>query len=216
MTTNYRVAIVFILAVISGAWASEGQQFAIKGSRRDENGITFQTATGAMRIEACGDRVIHVVASRTSEIPQPKVPVATQPCRANSVQVKTSKNEVRLSTSMVTAAVDSATGAVSFLSADGKSLLTEPKQGGKVFDVPSLFEAKTWQVQQTFLSPSDESLYGLGQHQEGIFDLRGVPFVCIRPTPTFPFQSCCQARDTASSGTTPRSLISILPTRQSR
>ena len=33
-------------------------------------------------------------------------------------------------------------------------MLAEPKEGGKQFDVPSLFEAKTWQVQQTFLSPS--------------------------------------------------------------
>ena len=33
----------------------------------------------------------------------------------------------------------------------------------------------TWQVQQTFVSPPDESLYGLGQHQEGIFDVREVP-----------------------------------------
>ena len=175
MTTNYRVAVFFILAVISGGWASEGPQFAIKASRRDANGITFQTATGAMRIEACGDRVIHVVASRTSEIPLPKVPVTTQPCRGNNLELKLSKKEVRLSTSMVAAAVDTATGAVSFWSADGKSLLAEPKQGGKVFDVPSLFEAKVWQIQQTFVSPSDESLYGLGQHQEGIFDLRGVP-----------------------------------------
>jgi alpha-D-xyloside xylohydrolase len=41
--------------------------------------------------------------------------------------------------------------------------------------VPSISERKTWQVQQTFDSPSDEALFGLGQHQEGIFDVRGVP-----------------------------------------
>jgi len=71
--------------------------------------------------------------------------------------------------------IDAATGAVSFFSKDGRPVLTEPKEGGKVFDVPSVFETKTWQVQQSFLSSSDEALYGLGQHQEGIFDLRGVP-----------------------------------------
>jgi alpha-D-xyloside xylohydrolase len=54
-------------------------------------------------------------------------------------------------------------------------VLSEPKEGGKAFDVPSVFEAETWQVQQTFLSPADEAMYGLGQHQEGIFDVRGVP-----------------------------------------
>ena len=54
-------------------------------------------------------------------------------------------------------------------------MLAEPKDGGKSFDVPSLAEMKTWQVQQTFRSPSDEAQYGLGQHQEGIFNVRGVP-----------------------------------------
>ena len=64
---------------------------------------------------------------------------------------------------------------MSFLSKDGRAILAEPKQGGKRFDVPSVFEAKTWQVQQSFLSSPDEAQYGLGQHQEGIFDVRAVP-----------------------------------------
>jgi alpha-D-xyloside xylohydrolase len=72
-------------------------------------------------------------------------------------------------------AVNAASGAVSFLSRDGNVVLAEPARGGKAFDVPSLAETKTWQIQQTFLSPPDEALYGLGQHQEGIFDIRGVP-----------------------------------------
>ena len=54
-------------------------------------------------------------------------------------------------------------------------MLAEPKDGGKSFDVPALAEMKTWQIQQTFVSPPDESQYGLGQHQEGIFNVRGVP-----------------------------------------
>jgi alpha-D-xyloside xylohydrolase len=71
--------------------------------------------------------------------------------------------------------IDSATSAVTFLSKDGKLLLAEPKEGGKAFDVASVYEMKTWQLQQSFLSPSDEAQYGLGQHQEGLFNLRGVP-----------------------------------------
>jgi len=175
MTTNYRVAVLFILAVIPGTWASEGPQFAIKGSRRDADGVTLQTATGAMRIEACGDRVIHVVASRTSEIPAPLVPVATRRCQSGNAQIKIAKKEISVSTAAVTVTVDATTGALSFVSREGKLLLAEPKDGGKSFDVPSIAEMKTWQVQQTFLSPADEALYGLGQHQEGIFDVRGLP-----------------------------------------
>ena len=172
--TGKYIALVLLLAS-SAAWAADKPQFAIKESHTDSNGVTFRTAAGTMRIEACGDRVIHVVASPTSEIPSPKVPIVTQPCRANNLQVNVGKNVVKLSTGAITMSVSAMTGAVSFFSADGKTVLAEPKQGGKTFDVPSLAEMKKWQVQQSFLSPSDEALYGLGQHQEGIFNVRGVP-----------------------------------------
>ena len=104
-----------------------------------------------------------------------KVPVAIQPCNAQNFQIVSVKKEIKLSTNALTVSVDTETGALTFLSGDGKTVLAEPKEGGKQFDVPSLFEAKTWQVQQTFLSPPDEALYGLGQHQEGILNVRGIP-----------------------------------------
>ena len=169
-------AITLVLIVAnSAARANDEPRFAVKQSRRDSNGVTMRTVAGTVRIEVCGDRVIHVVASSTSEIPTPKVPIVTQPCRANNFQVDIGKKQVRLSTAAIRVTVDTATGALTFSSRDGRPVLSEPKEGGKTFSVPSVFEAKSWQVQQTFLSPADEAMYGLGQHQEGIFDLRGVP-----------------------------------------
>ena len=173
---THRHTIVLLLVVAStAAWAANESQFAIKRSHPDSNGVTFTTAAGTMRIEACGDRAIHVVASPTSAIPTATVPIVTQPCRANSLEVKVGKKSASISTAVITVKVDAASGAISFLSKDGKVVLAEPSQGGKAFDVPSVSETKTWQVQQTFLSPPDEALYGLGQHQEGIFNVRGAP-----------------------------------------
>ena len=175
LSRKYAVTFFFVIVITPAAWAANQSQFAIKESHRDPNGVTFVTATGSMRMEVCGNRVIHVVASPTAEIPVPKVPVVTQPCKAENLQVESGKNQVKFSTEAITVTVDTATGALTFKSKDGKTVLAEPKNGGKAFDVPSVFEMKTWQVQQTFSSPSDESLYGLGQHQEGIFNVRGVP-----------------------------------------
>jgi alpha-D-xyloside xylohydrolase len=103
------------------------------------------------------------------------VPIVTQQCQSNNFKVSIGRKEVKLSTAAITVVVNIATGALGFSSRDGTPVLSEPKEGGKTFDVPAVFEAKTWQVQQSFLSPTDEAMYGLGQHQEGIFDLRGVP-----------------------------------------
>jgi alpha-D-xyloside xylohydrolase len=173
MTKVRRIVVLFIL-IASTAWGASTPQFAIKGSQEDANGVTLQMASGTMRIEACGERVIHVVVSPTSEIPASKVPVVIQPCKAEKIKVASDKSKVRLSTEGISVTVDTSTGAVTFLSKDGYPVLAEPKEGGKAFDVPSVFETKIWQVQQTFLSPTDEAQYGLGQHQEGIFNVRGV------------------------------------------
>ena len=166
------------LALISAsvaAWSADEPLFSVKQASGDSNGITFRASGGTMRIEFCGNNVVHVVASRTADIPAPKVPVAVHPCHASALQKDTGREAISLSSSTITVRVNLASGAITFLSKDGKTVLAEPHAGGKSFDVPSVWETKEWQVQQTFVSPSDESLYGLGQHQEGVWDLRGVP-----------------------------------------
>ena len=176
MKSSVRFSCCFLLLVGSSAiWAQAQPQFAVKESRRDKTGITFRTTAGVIRLEVCGDNVIHVVASRTSEIPNPKVPIVTQQCHPSNFQVSIGKKQVKLATAKLTVVVDVSTGSLSFVSKEGTQLLSEPNDGGKRFDADSVFEAKAWHVQQTFLSPGDEALYGLGQHQEGIFNLRGVP-----------------------------------------
>ena len=199
MTKKGGIALLVAIASVAASAANE-PQFAIKESHRDSSGVTFRTAAGTLRIEACGDRVIHVVASPTSEIPGPKVPIVTQPCRAENVVIKIGKKDVKLSSAGITVSVNAMTGAVSFLSKGGKTVLAEPKDGGRSFNLPSLAEMKTWRIQQAFVSPSDEFQYGLGQHQRD-FNVRGVPIRLHRQTPTSPSLSCCRARDMVFSGT---------------
>src|SRR5438552_5598867 len=96
--TNKWGALLLFLIVSSATWAANQPQFAIKDSHPDANGVTFHTAAGTMRVEVCGERVVHVVASPTSEIPNPKVPIVTQPCQPSNLQIKIGKKDVRLST----------------------------------------------------------------------------------------------------------------------
>ena len=161
--------------IVVSAVATTAAQFAVKQVQKDATGVTFRTAAGTMRIEICGDRVIHVIASSTSEIPTPKVHIVTEPCSNQEFRFEAGKKQANIRTRDLNVKVDTATGAITFSSSNGQVLLAEPDKGGKAFDVPSNWEASAWQTQQTFVSPSDESLYGLGQHQEGIFNVRGVP-----------------------------------------
>ena len=147
---NKIVVLVVSLAVTSAVLSAAQPQFAVKQFQKDSNGVTLRTAAGMMRVEFCGDRVVHVVATRASQIPTPKVPIVVGPCKGDDVHINIAKQEIRLSTATLAVSVDTATGGIRFLSADRKVVLAEPKQGGKSFDVPSVFEAKTWQVQLNF------------------------------------------------------------------
>jgi hypothetical protein len=57
-----RYSIVLLLTVASSAAGVANEpRFATKEARRDANGVTFRTAAETMRIEVCGEGIIHVV-----------------------------------------------------------------------------------------------------------------------------------------------------------
>ena len=80
--------------------------------------------------------------------------------------------ELWFSTGQLTAAVEKATGRVRFLDSKGTELLAEMADGRK-FTPAQVGGEASWTPQQSFASPEDESLYGLGQHQDGRLDWRG-------------------------------------------
>src|SRR6476661_7314128 len=123
--TNICGVLLLVLITNAVVWAAGKPQSGMKDPHPDANGVTFQTAGGRMRVEVCGDHVVHVIASSTSEFPTPKVPIVTQPCRADHLKVRTEKTGTTLSTAAVRVLVNPS-GALSFLSKDGKSVLVEP------------------------------------------------------------------------------------------
>jgi alpha-D-xyloside xylohydrolase len=142
---------------------------------RGASGVTIYSESGALSIEACAGSIVHVVASPTRKIPAAVVPTVVHECQDHDVKIISDKSTVSLRTPVLQVSVDRISGVLRFLTVDGKSILSEPGNGARKLTPISLDGTSTFRVQQTFLSPPDESLYGLGQHQEGAFDLRNVP-----------------------------------------
>jgi alpha-D-xyloside xylohydrolase len=77
---------------------------------------------------------------------------------------------LRVSSGDLRVEITKRTGRVAFVGPDGSVLLRE----GKRRIVPAVVSGeKAYHVQQGFEWASDEALYGLGQHQEGVYDWRG-------------------------------------------
>ena len=81
---------------------------------------------------------------------------------------KTSDKDVITLDDMMIEIVD---GKIRFLSSDGKLLLSESESMIKTSQVQN---EKTYISTQSFHSPSDEHLYGLGQFQDNNLDVRGL------------------------------------------
>ena len=94
---------------------------------------------------------------------------------ANPLPAWTLKSDARqasLSTSKLTVRVDLSSGDVSFLDSAGKPILAEPKSG-RVIAPSEVMGEQTFHVQQKWEPNADESLYGLGQTQLGLLDIKG-------------------------------------------
>lgn len=131
-------------------------------------------AARTVRLQVVSDHIIHVLASVLDSVSseaslmvvaRPPAPVPWQYREKNGLGV--------LSTASLRVTVTLATGEILFADAQGRPILQERPNGGKTF-VPVTLDGQTfYQVTQTFESPADEGLYGLGQHQNGVMNYRG-------------------------------------------
>jgi alpha-D-xyloside xylohydrolase len=81
-------------------------------------------------------------------------------------------NAVIIETRLLRAIVDRTTGAVGFFDLGNNSLLQESSDGREISPATQPGVHGTL-VRQSFVLPNDEGIYGLGQHQQGIWNYRG-------------------------------------------
>ena len=154
------------------------------------NGVTVRPDGGqarVVRLEVIGDKIVRVRATSKDMLPekQKSLIIVDQTARPRFT-VSDAEGYAAVKTAQIEARVDKRTGEVTFLGADGKTLLREAKQGKRFQDyyvsdreigvsVAKVPEEQrhglTWQT--VFDSPADEAFYGLGQHQSQELNMKG-------------------------------------------
>ena len=127
----------------------------------------------AVRLQVINPKIIRVLASATKEFAAVKSLVTVYDKTSNTGWTTIQKNDViELRTSMITATVSLATGAVSFKDKSGKVILSERINGRQI--LPAVFEGEhSNSITQVFETTSDDAYYGLGQHQSDQFNYKG-------------------------------------------
>ena len=159
----------FVLLVF-GAGQADSQTQAIE---RSGSGVVVHSSNGLVRVEVCSDSVVHIVAGRNAAPTAALVPTVVQPCADATYTTSSDSSHEYVRTKRLQVEVNLNTGSVRFSLAGGQAILNERPNGRVLPHLDSI--SPSAEVSEEFLLNSDEALYGLGQHQEGFFNLRNIP-----------------------------------------
>ncbi len=142
-----------------------------------ENGISFQaqnySVTGIKNLvlKIHTDDIIQIIGLPTNKVSIPVSLIANntkQPQSQFTIEDRT--EEIQLTTQKLIIIVDKQTGKIKINDLKGEILFQE---GLRHINSGTVLDEKVYHIQQSFKWASDEALFGLGQHQEGIMNWRG-------------------------------------------
>jgi alpha-D-xyloside xylohydrolase len=138
-----------------------------------DDGVLFHAGDNLLKLEVCADNVIRVVCAKDSAFFARKTLAAgVRHDIRTKWSLKTENGEAILATDKLQAHVNLASGAVSFFDATGHPILAEEKDGRTL--TPAIVQGDiTFRVRQQWQPNPDEALYGLGQQQLGLMDIKG-------------------------------------------
>jgi len=169
--------ILFIAAAIGLSVVHSQAQWTpmnpIKKVQQEADGVVFSLATGTLKLQVCSDSVIRVLYSATNAFPKKTDYVVTkQSWPAARWTMQSSDDAVTLSTSLLKITVTKKDGAIAYADANGNALVQEASR--KL--TPAKVNGEDTYRAESFVNiyGSHEGLYGLGQHQAGVWNYRGA------------------------------------------
>jgi alpha-D-xyloside xylohydrolase len=137
------------------------------------NGIVVSVGDNSLKLEVCADDVIRVAYAKDRAFFARKSPIAGSRKDAKTKwSLKTENGAAILTTDKLQAHIDLASGAVSFFDSSGQPILAEKKDGRTL--TPAMVQGEeTFHVCQQWEANADEALFGLGQRQIGVIDIKG-------------------------------------------
>ena len=129
--------------------------------------------TQLVKLQVIAGNIIRVIASPVENIQDNKSLVTVYSINNNlKWDVQENKDRIVLKTNCLIATVTLNTGAVSFTDINGKPILHEKKMGGRNFEPVVIDGGQSYHIKQSFETTEDDAIYGLGQHQDDIFNYR--------------------------------------------
>ena len=137
------------------------------------DGPLLEVPGGLLRVQFCTDDIVRVAYAKSpSFFERHTLMTAPMRCQVPSYQTTVAGSVKTMTTTKLGVRVDTATGGVTFLDPAGRTILAE-KADGRTIQPATVNGEATSNVRQEWAPNDDESLYGLGQHQQGLLDIKG-------------------------------------------
>jgi len=160
-----------LIASASAQWTAPNP---ILDFQKQPDGVLIHQKAGTLRFQICSPTVIHLLYSPTAEFPEHPNPVVIKTSWPQTdLKLDETPDLLTLSTAQLKFAIDRKTGSITYSDASGHTLL---------HDESKTMTAATVNGEQTYRAEdymtlggygSTEALYGLGQHQAGVWNYRG-------------------------------------------
>ena len=175
-------AVLFLPAIAAGQAA--GQVFtgevpvpAAMQVAQTPAGLEARNNREVLEVMVCGDSLVHVVARplaapvSTAARPWMLDPAVT--CPGAAFQFSQVADKATLTTARLTISLSLEKGALSFGLPQGESFLRENVNLPRTYDSAPGQPGSLFRIEDRFSPDSTEAIYGLGQHQSGLFNYRG-------------------------------------------
>jgi alpha-D-xyloside xylohydrolase len=140
---------------------------------RQPDGITVHLDAGDLRIQVLSDTIVRVAFARSAGFfTHASIDVVPPTPATTGWKIVTRPDLFVLTTSKLQVIIDRKSGAVSFADHAGQPILAEASQA-RTLEPATVQGEDTFHIQQKWKAQTDESLYGLGQMQLGITDIKG-------------------------------------------
>src|SRR5579862_6280376 len=173
LTVSLSAAVLFT-AQISAQDAADPQPGAMR-IEKSSTGLIAHNDYETLELTVCGDTLIHVVArpqgASAESASRPWMLDSAQSCPGSQFQFSESGDTSTISTAKLTVTLSASRAQLSFSIPGGESLLREEARLPRTYQHSEV--AGRFRIEARFSLEPTEGIYGLGQHQSGIFNYRG-------------------------------------------
>jgi alpha-D-xyloside xylohydrolase len=146
--------------------------FAFSSCSNSKKEVVVELENGTLTLIPLNPNTIRVRFTQAGAQAQEEL-IFTQKIKTPVYKLKETDSELTLSLEKISVHVDKKKETISFKDQNGRLILQE-KEGGRLIESSTIQGEATFAVEQQFLSPPDEYLYGTGQFQDGYLNIKGL------------------------------------------